>query len=75
MVRHVANHPAVPIDRSIKNNNGLTALTLACKLGRHGIFNAMLELDSVVSMDIMVLYTLREVGKIRTHVHKAILAL
>ncbi|CAG0914329.1 unnamed protein product [Notodromas monacha] len=47
MYGYALRHPKRPAKNGILNNNGLTPLTLACKLGRNLIFQEMLELSCI----------------------------
>ncbi|EEB19644.1 conserved hypothetical protein [Pediculus humanus corporis] len=46
MFGYALRHPKVPASNGIINNEGLTPLTLACKLGRADVFKEMLELSA-----------------------------
>lgn len=46
MFGYALRHPKLPAKNGIVNDNGLTPLTLACKLGRAEVFREMLELSA-----------------------------
>lgn len=46
MFGYALRHPKLPAKNGILNDNGLTPLTLACKLGRAEVFREMLELSA-----------------------------
>nr|AOR81475.1 inactive [Nilaparvata lugens] len=46
MFGYALRHPKLPASNGITNNEGLTPLTLACKLGRAEVFREMLELSA-----------------------------
>ncbi|CAM1305235.1 Iav (predicted) [Pycnogonum litorale] len=47
MFAYAFRHSKVPADNNLMNDQGLTPLTLACKLGRNEIFRFMLELNAM----------------------------
>ena len=48
MFNHAIRHPVKKALTDIRNNEGLTSLTLAAKLGRKELFLQCLELSNVV---------------------------
>ena len=48
MFQYVANHPKKKGNLSIRNNQNLTPISLAAKIGRKEIFETMLELTKKV---------------------------
>ena len=50
MFNHAIRHPVKRAHTDIRNNEGLTPLTLAAKLGRKELFLQCLELSHVVNM-------------------------
>lgn len=49
LFKHAVRHPKIPARTDILNNQKLTPLTLASKLGRSQIFKDMLDLGSMIS--------------------------
>ncbi|OWF40586.1 transient receptor potential cation channel subfamily V member 6-like [Mizuhopecten yessoensis] len=47
MFKFCVRHPKKPANTVAKNNANFTPLSLACKLGRHSLFKAMLEMGSL----------------------------
>ena len=52
MFNHAIRHPVKKASTDIRNNEGLTCLTLAAKLGRKELFLQCLELSHVVNSSI-----------------------
>lgn len=52
MYKYMVKHHKKPAQRDIVNNANLTPLALASKLGRHRLFKEILELNSIVSINI-----------------------
>jgi transient receptor potential cation channel subfamily V protein 6 len=50
MFKYAIRHPKKKADLTLKNNQSLTPLNLAAKLGRENLFREMLELRNVVSL-------------------------
>ena len=50
MFNHAIRHPVQKAQTDIRNNEGLTPLALAAKLGRKELFLQCLELSHVVNM-------------------------
>jgi hypothetical protein len=50
MYKYMVKHHKKPAQRDIVNNENLTPLALASKLGRHRLFKEILELNSIVSI-------------------------
>ena len=48
MFSYAVKHHAKKADMEVLNNQNLTPLTLASKLGRHDIFKEIIELQSMV---------------------------
>jgi hypothetical protein len=49
MFQYATNHQVKKASHSIKNNQDLTPINLAAKLGRGDLFEKMLELRNIVS--------------------------
>lgn len=50
MFQYAANHQKTKALMTIKNNQDLTPINLAAKLGRKDLFEKMLELRNIVSL-------------------------
>lgn len=58
MFKHTVRHPTKKPKTDIRNNSGLTPLTLAAKLGRKELFIECLEMSHVVKYEFAEIFLL-----------------